>query len=85
MAAVKKASKILFTAPKYPGNHYQMGVHLWGNSNELVEKQNINITTVYGYYLSVPDITFDIPKDADQKGMFELTFLVGTSDILPSY
>ena len=62
-----------------------MGVHLWGNSNELVEKQNINITTVYGYYLSVPDITFDIPKDADQKGMFELTFLVGVSDILPSY
>ena len=62
-----------------------MGVNLWGNSNELVEKQNINITTVYGYYLSVPDITFDIPKDSDQKGMFELTFLVGVSDILPSY
>ena len=62
-----------------------MGVHLWGNSNELVEKQKINITTVYGYYLSVPNITFDIPKDADKKGMFELTFLVGTSDILPSY
>ena len=62
-----------------------MGVNLWGTSNELVESQNINITTVYGYYLSVPAITFDIPKDADQKGLFELTFLVGTSDILPAY
>ena len=26
-----------------------------------------------------------IPKDADQKGLFDLTFLVGASDILPSY
>ena len=25
-----------FTAPKYPGDHYQIGVNLWGTSNQLV-------------------------------------------------
>ena len=62
-----------------------MGVNLWSASHQLVESQNINITTVYGHYLSVPNITFDIPHDADQKGMYQLTFLVGSSDILPAY
>jgi hypothetical protein len=26
----------LFTAPKYPGNHYQMQVNLWASNNSLV-------------------------------------------------
>ena len=78
-------SSMLFTAPSYPGNHYQMQVNLWSNTNTLVESQYINLTTVYGYYLSVPLITFVIPLDASQKGLFDLTFTVGTVDILPSY
>ena len=45
----------------------------------------VNITTVYGYYLSVPLISFTIPKDGGAKGLFDLTFTVGTADILPSY
>lgn len=76
---------LLFTAPSYPGDHYQMKVNLWSPSNALVESQNINITTVYGYYLSVPSIVFKIPSDGGAKGLFDLTFVVGTSDILPSY
>ena len=75
----------LFTAPDYPGNHYQMQVNLWTSSYALVESQYINLTTVYGYYLSVPNISFTIPADADSMGLFDLTFLVGTSDILPGY
>lgn len=75
----------LFTAPSYPGNHYQMKVNLWSTTNTLVETQRVNITTVYGYYLSVPDIQCKIPADGDAKGLFDLTFLVGQSDILPAY
>jgi hypothetical protein len=75
----------LFTAPKYPGDHYQMQVNLWSSGNALVEVQNVNITTVYGYYLSVPSITFLIPDDEKAKGLFDLTFVVGSSDILPAY
>jgi hypothetical protein len=40
---------------------------------------------VFGYYLSVPSISFLIPNDADTKGLFDLTFVVGSSDILPAY
>ena len=43
------------------------------------------MTTVYGYYLSVPDITCKIPKDGGGKGLFDLQFLVGISDLLPAY
>jgi hypothetical protein len=78
-------SSLLFTAPNYPGNHYQMQVNLWSSSNLLVESQYINLTTVYGYYLSVPLITFVIPLDASQFGLFDLTFTTGVADILPSY
>ena len=60
----------LFTTPEYPGSHYQMGVDLWSGIGQLVESQRVNVTTVYGYYLEVPNITFDIPKDADSKGLF---------------
>jgi hypothetical protein len=76
---------MLFTAPKYPGNHYQMQVNLWSSSNALVESQYINLTTVYGYYLSVPLINFIIPLDASQMGLYDVTFTTGTADILPSY
>lgn len=78
-------SSRLFTAPRFPGSHYQMQVNLWSNTNTLVESQYINLTTVYGYYLSVPLIKFVIPLDASQKGLFDLTFTVGAVDILPSY
>jgi len=43
------------------------------------------LTTVCGFYLSVPDINFLIPNDGNAKGLFDLTFLVGNSDILPAY
>lgn len=33
----------------------------------------------------MPNITFTIPKDGGAKGLFDLTFLVGTADILPGY
>ena len=36
----------LFTAPNFPGNHYQMQVNLWSAANALVESQYINLTTV---------------------------------------
>ena len=75
----------LFTVPKYPGNHYQMQVNLWASNQSLVESQYVNLTTVYGYYLSVPSISFLIPNDADTKGLFDLTFIVGSTDILPAY
>jgi hypothetical protein len=75
----------LFTTPKYPGDQYQMKVNLWGNDNSLVETQMVNITTVYGSYLSVPGITFVIPKDANVKGLFDLNFTLGDSDVLPAY
>jgi hypothetical protein len=79
------STSLLFTAPPYPGDHYQMQTNLWTSAGALVESQKINITTVYGYYLSVPDIVFSIPKDGGAKGLFDLTFLVGTVDILPGY
>jgi hypothetical protein len=75
----------LFTAPSYPGDHYQMQVNLWSNTNALVESQYVNITTVYGYYLSVPSIVCKIPLDASTAGLIDLQFVVGTVDILPSY
>lgn len=62
-----------------------MQVNLWSSANALVESQYINITTVYGYYLQVPNIVFKIPGDGDAKGLFDLQFVVGISDILPSY
>jgi len=63
-----------------------MKVNLWSTTgNNLVETQFVNLTTVYGYYLSVPNITFVIPLDGGSKGLFDLTFLVGSVDILPSY
>lgn len=79
------SASMLFTAPNFPGNHYQMQVNLWSTSNTLVESQYINLTTVYGYYLSVPLITFLIPLDASARGLYDLTFTTGTADILPSY
>jgi hypothetical protein len=33
----------------------------------------------------VPNITFIIPLDGGSNGLFDLTFLVGSVDILPSY
>lgn len=75
----------LFTAPMYPGNHYQMQVNLWTSGGALVESQYINLTTVYGNYLSVPQIIFSIPMDASAYGIFDFQFTLGTSDILPSY
>jgi len=75
----------LFTTPPFPGKHYTMRVNLWSNTNALVESQLINITTVFGHYLSVPLITFVIPLDANSKGLFDLSFTVGSADILPSY
>jgi hypothetical protein len=30
------SSSMLFTSPKYPGDHYQMQVNLWSNTNALV-------------------------------------------------
>jgi len=75
----------LFTAPSYPGDLYQMQVNLWSTTNALIESQYINITTVYGYYLSVPSIVCSIPLDASTYGLIDLQFVVGTVDILPSY
>jgi hypothetical protein len=76
---------MLFTAPNFPGNHYRMQVNLWSASNQLVESQFINLTTVYGYYLSVPLINLVIPMDASQYGLYDLTFTTGSADILPAY
>ena len=75
----------LFTAPQYPGNHYQMKVDLYTNTNRLIESQYINLTTVYGKLLSWNDIAIKIPQDAAIVGVFEFTFKVGASDVEPAY
>jgi hypothetical protein len=74
------ASK-LFTAPQYPGNHYQMKVDLYTDTNRLIESQFINLTTVFGKLLTWNDIAIKIPQDADTVGVFEFTFKVGVSDV----
>lgn len=75
----------LFTAPQYPGTHYQMKVDLYTNTDRLIESQYINLTTVYGKLLSWNDIAIKIPQDADTVGVFEFTFKVGSSDVEPAY
>lgn len=65
----KNASR-LFTAPQYPGSHYQMKVDLYTNTDLLIESQYINLTTVYGKLLSWNDIIVTIPQDASTFGMF---------------
>jgi len=75
----------LFISPNFPGDHYRMQVNLWNSAGQLLESQYINLTTVYGYYLAVPTIYFNIPLDASSKGLFDLQFTVGIADILPSY
>lgn len=75
----------MFTAPQYPGTHYQMKVDLYTNTNKLIESQYINLTTVYGKLLSWNDIAITIPQDASTHGVFQFTFKVGASDIEPAY
>ena len=75
----------LFTAPQYPGSHYQMKVELYTNTDLLIESQYINLTTVYGKLLTWNDIIVTIPQDASTIGLFEFTFKVGTVDIEPAY
>lgn len=79
----------LFTSPAYPGSHYQMGADLYttlpNGTDMMVETTKVNVTTVYGEYLSVPSIVAKIPLDADAYGMFDIQFLVGTKDIPPAY
>jgi len=75
----------LFTAPQYPGTHYQMKVDLYTSTNLLIESQYINLTTVYGKLLSWSDIQITIPQDASTTGIFEFTFKVGASDVEPAY
>ena len=74
----------LFKTPAYPGDHYQMKVDLYTSSN-LIESMMVNLTTVYGDLLTYPDIEFKIPGDAEEQGIFEFTFKVGTHSILPAY
>lgn len=76
----KDASK-LFTAPQYPGTHYQMKVDLYTDTNKLIESQYINLTTVYGKLLDWNQIQITIPQDAETLGVFEFTFKVGLADI----
>ena len=80
----KDATK-LFTAPQYPGNHYQMKVDLYTNTDRLIESQYINLTTVYGKLLSWNDINIKIPQDADTVGAFEFSFKVGATNVEPAY
>lgn len=80
----KDASK-LFTAPQYPGTHYQMKVDLYTNTDKLIESQYVNLTTVYGKLLDWNQIQITIPQDADTLGMFEFTFKVGLADVEPAY
>jgi hypothetical protein len=65
----KDASK-LFTAPQYPGTHYQMKVDLYTDTNKLIESQYINLTTVYGKLLDWNQIQITIPQDAETLGVF---------------
>jgi hypothetical protein len=60
----------LFTAPAYPGDIYLMKVNMFTSTNLLVESMLVNLTTVYGDLLSVPQITFTIPLDASTYGLF---------------
>lgn len=79
---------LLFTTPQYPGTHYQMKADLYttiGGNDVMIETSMVNITTVYGTYLSVPDIIAKIPLDADTYGLFDIQFLVGIYDIPPAY
>lgn len=71
----------LFTAPQYPGTHYQMKVDLYTNTDKLIESQYVNLTTVYGKLLDWNQIQITIPQDADTLGMFEFTFKVGLADV----
>lgn len=76
---------LLFTAPSYPGNMYQMLVSLWSAAGLLVETQYINLTTVYGTGLAVPSIIWSMPLDADTYGLFDCQFTLGVYDVLPGY
>lgn len=75
----------LFTAPQYPGSHYQMKVDLYTSTDLLIESQYINLTSVYGKLLTWNDIIVTIPQDASTIGIFEFTFKVGAVDIEPAY
>lgn len=79
---------LLFTTPQYPGTHYQMKAELYTNiagKDVMIERTMVNITTVYGTYLSVPDIIAKIPLDGSAYGLFDIQFLVGNYDIPPGY
>lgn len=78
----------LFTSPAYPGTHYQMKADLYTqilSKDVLIETMKVNLTTVFGTYLSVPDIVVKIPMDGSTYGLFDVQFLVGSSDIPPGY
>lgn len=45
----------------------------------------VNLTTVYGELLNQNDIDIKIPLDAEYDGLFEFNFVVGDTDIEPSY
>ena len=82
------ATNKLFTSPAYPGTHYQMKADLYtqiSSKDVLIETTRVNLTTVFGTYLSVPNIVAKIPLDGSTYGLFDIQFLVGSSSIPPGY
>ena len=73
-----------FTAPSLPGNFYNMTVELYGTDGQLLEKQTIDISPVYGEYFDIPSIVLNNIRDgAIAESVYDLTFVTGSLQIPP--
>lgn len=73
-----------FTAPKLPGDFYNMTVELYSTSNVLLEKQTIDISPVYGEYFDIPSIILNNVLETNyQESVYDLTFVTGSLQIPP--
>ena len=73
-----------FTAPNLPGNFYNMTVELYGTAGQLLEKQTIDISPVYGEYFDIPSIVLNNIQDGGiAESVYDLTFLTGSLQIPP--
>ncbi|KAL4460690.1 hypothetical protein ABPG72_000790 [Tetrahymena utriculariae] len=78
-------TKMLFTAPPYPGQYYLMGLEMYSNG-QLVETQYMNITQVIGTTFYQPQVLsfFNIinPLNQLQKEIFHFVFTLN-DQVLP--
>jgi hypothetical protein len=67
----------LFTAPMLPGDHYNISLAMYDESEVLVEKTGINMTDVLGKFLDVAFLTVDPGLDPYTPSIFEFNFKLG--------